>query len=73
MKELREFQLMLSTVAHRIELLIRDGKTVEEIIALQPTVNYDAEWAWQFMPPERFTQLIYDSLIANPRPEDEAG
>ena len=65
--ELREFQTMLATVANRIELLIQDGKSIEEVIALQPTINYDNDWAWEFMPPERFTKLMYDSLVANPR------
>ena len=48
-------------------LLIADGKTAEEVISLLPSVNYDDTWAWSFMPPERFTRLVYDSLIANPR------
>lgn len=69
--ELKAFQTMLATVANRIELLINDGKSVDEVIALQPTINYDNDWAWQFMPPERFTKVMYDSLIANPRDTQE--
>jgi cyclase len=65
-EELQAFQIMLKTVALRIELLIGDGKTVEEVIALNPSVNYDATWAWSFMPPDKFNRLVYDSLIANP-------
>jgi glyoxylase-like metal-dependent hydrolase (beta-lactamase superfamily II) len=65
-EELKAFQRMLKTVALRIELLIGDGKTVEEVIALSPSINYDATWAWSFMPPERFNRLVYNSLIANP-------
>lgn len=66
-EELKAFQTMLKTVSLRIELLIKDGKTVEEIIALMPTTNFDSDWAWEFMPPERFTRLVFDSLQANPR------
>jgi cyclase len=65
-EELKAFQTMLKKVSLRIQLLIEDGKSVDEIIVLQPTVNYDGAWTWDFMPPERFARLIYDSLIANP-------
>ena len=64
--ELKAFQTLLNTVALRLELLIADGKTAEEVIALNPSVNYDDAWVWSFMPPERFNRLVYDSLIANP-------
>ena len=70
-EELKAFQTMLKRVSLRVELLIDDGKSVEEIVALQPSVGYDAAWSWQFMPPDRFTKLIHASLIANPRQEKE--
>jgi len=66
-KELKAFQTMLKRVSLRIELLINDGKSIDEILVLQPTLSYDGIWAWEFMPPERFTRLVHDSLIANPR------
>jgi hypothetical protein len=57
---------MLAIVTNRIQLLVDEGKTLEEATALSPTINYDDTWAWQFMPPERFIKLIYDSVVANP-------
>jgi hypothetical protein len=33
------------------------------VVALKPTVNFDAEWAWSFMPPDRWTRLVYDSVV----------
>jgi len=69
--ELEAFQTMLKTVANRIQLLIDDGKTADEVVALQPTGNFDATWAWQFMPGERFTRLVYDSLKATPQGASE--
>ncbi len=70
-EELKGFQTMLKTVANRVQLLIDDGKTADEVVALQPTINFDDAWAWQFMPPERFTRLIYDSIQTNPQVAEE--
>ena len=70
--DLKAFREMLAIVTNRIQLLVDDGKTLEETTALKPTINYDDTWAWQFMPPERFIKLIYNSVVANPKlPSDE--
>jgi len=61
---LKRFRDMLATVDARIKLLLAEGKSADEVIGLKPTVNYDAEWAWSFMPPERWTKLMYDSAAA---------
>ena len=60
---LKKFRSMMDMVNKRIRLLVEEGKTVEEVVALKPTVNYDQEWAWNFMPPERWTRLMYDSVV----------
>jgi cyclase len=67
-EDLKAFRQMLAMVAHRIQLLTDEGKTQAEVVALNPTITYDDSWAWKFMPPERFTKLVYDSIIANPKP-----
>jgi glyoxylase-like metal-dependent hydrolase (beta-lactamase superfamily II) len=60
---LRKFRTMLGTVHARITLLVAEGKTADEIVALRPTTNFDATWEWFFMPTERWTRLMYDSVI----------
>ena len=60
---LKKFRDMLNTVNSRIRLLIEEGKTADEVVALKPTINYDEEWAWSFMPPDRWTRLMYDSVV----------
>jgi glyoxylase-like metal-dependent hydrolase (beta-lactamase superfamily II) len=60
---LRKFRAMLGTVHARITLLVGEGKTADEIVALRPTTNFDAAWEWFFMPTERWTRLMYDSII----------
>ena len=66
--DLKAFRNMLAVVTNRIQLLVDDGKTLEEVIALSPTINFDDPWAWEFMPPERFVKLVYNSVVADPQP-----
>jgi len=62
--DLRAYRAMLATVSARMRTLIEAGKTRDEVIALKPTAEFDKLWSWSFMPPERWTGLIYDSLVA---------
>ena len=61
--DLKEYRLMLMLVTARMQALIDEGKTKEQVIILRPTTNFDEEWAWSFLPAERWTGLIYDSLV----------
>lgn len=61
--DLRGFRKMLDTVNKRIRLLVEEGKTADEVVAANPTAEYDAEWAWNFMPVDRWTRLMYDSVV----------
>jgi cyclase len=67
-EDLKAFRKMLAVVTNRIQLLVDDGKTVEEVLALNPSINFDDPWVWNFMPPERFVKLIYDSVVADSAP-----
>ena len=62
---LRAFRSMLDTVNTRIRALVEQGKTADEVVSLAPTADYDAEWAWEFMPAERWTRLMYDSAVSS--------
>ena len=65
LEDLKEYRLMLMLVTARMQALIDEGKTKEQVIILRPTTNFDEEWAWSFLPAERWTGLIYDSLVAS--------
>jgi glyoxylase-like metal-dependent hydrolase (beta-lactamase superfamily II) len=65
LEDLRNYRSMLMLVSARIQALIEDGKTREEAIALNPTINFDQNWAWQFLSGDRWAGLIYDSLVAS--------
>ena len=53
---------MLGLVTARIDALIAEGKSKEEVVVLRPTFNFDEAWAWQFLPADTWVGLIYDSL-----------
>lgn len=65
LQDLKAYRAMLVTVSARMRTLIEEGKTKDEVIALKPTGQFDQVWSWSFMPPERWTGLIYDSLVAS--------
>lgn len=60
---LKNFRNMLDTVNSRIRKAVAEGKTADEVVLLRPTADYDEEWAWEFMPAERWTRLMYDSAV----------
>ena len=61
--DLKSYRSMLMLVTARIQVLVDEGKTREEAIILRPTFNFDEDWSWSFLPPERWTGLIYDSVV----------
>lgn len=61
--ELEAFRTMLVTVERRIQLLIEEGKSKAEVVAIRPSINFDAQWAWEFMPPDRWIGIVYDSMV----------
>jgi cyclase len=67
-EDLQAYRAMLALVTARIRLLIDEGKTEEEVVALQPTVNFDRDWAWQFLPPDRWVAVVYASLLESSGP-----
>lgn len=42
--DLVAYRAMLTTVRDRVAALIRDGKTLEEVVAAKPTAEFDAQW-----------------------------
>jgi glyoxylase-like metal-dependent hydrolase (beta-lactamase superfamily II) len=62
-EELRAYQDMMSTVVSRVRILMDEGKSVDEIVAKRPSINFDEQWAWDFMPPDRWIRIVYDSLV----------
>ena len=53
---------MLETVRDRMNKLIAEGKSLEEIIELKPNADYDTTLGKGFLKPEQFLQTLYSSL-----------
>lgn len=71
--DLEAYRSMLVVVTTRIDALITEGKSRDEVIALRPSINFDADWAWELLPPERWVGLIYDSLSAQDGTTNQVG
>jgi len=55
---------MLVDATARVESLILDGKTEEEILAANPLADFHDTWNWGFITTERMTSTLYRSLTA---------
>ena len=57
-----EFSFMLRDVRDQIQMMIDTGKSVEAIIAAQPTAGYDKIWGGGFIKPDAWVGLVYDGM-----------
>jgi len=53
---------MLAAVTDRIQALIDQGKTLDEVQAARPTAEWDEVWGQHFMTPEHFVRQVYGDL-----------
>ena len=61
--QLKAFRDMLATLRENVAKLIREGKTVEQAVAANPTKDLDAVWAkGSFLKPEQVVQMVYTDL-----------
>ena len=63
--DLRGYRDMLITVRDRIQTMLNDGMSVEEIVAAKPTSDLDASWDpgnW-FIPGDRMVEQTARSLM----------
>ena len=65
-EDLEAYTDMLRTVRDRVQALIDDGKTREEIIAARPTADLDGTWGGGggFRDAEFWVGLVYDGMVA---------
>lgn len=57
--DLVEYRDMLVTIRANVAALKKQGKTLEETIAAQPTAAFDAKWGRMIISPALFTTLVY--------------
>jgi cyclase len=61
-EDLAEYVDVMSTIRDRIQSMIDQGRSEDEVVAADPTSEWDATWGAGFMNPETFTRLAYRSL-----------
>lgn len=60
--ELVAYRSMLETVRDRVDAAIQAGKSLEEVIAMQPSQEFDGRYANAFIKPETIVTAIYKGL-----------
>ena len=53
---------MLRDARSRVEALVVDGMTADEVVEANPLADYHDTWNWGFITTERMTRTIYRSL-----------
>ncbi len=59
---LLRYRAMLVTVRDRVSKLVRERKSLDQIVAAKPTADLDAGWGGGFMKPERVLTVVYSDL-----------
>jgi glyoxylase-like metal-dependent hydrolase (beta-lactamase superfamily II) len=59
---LTSFRDMLVTVRDRVQKLKTSGRTLEQVVAENPTKEFDPTWGKGFMPPAMFVGIVYNTL-----------
>ncbi|MGL5722215.1 MAG: MBL fold metallo-hydrolase [Brevinema sp.] len=65
-KDLKNNLEMYEIVRNRVKILKNQGKTLEEVVTLRPTIDFDEKYEkkheWKFITGGIFTELVYKSL-----------
>ncbi len=65
--ELQAYLKLLITLRSRMQKLIDEGKTIDEIVALKPYADYDKTLGQGFMKPDDFLRIVHDTLTRSPQ------
>ncbi len=61
-KEMKEYRNMLSTVRDRVQKLVAEGKSLQEITDDKPTADFDKRWGNSWLTPDMWVELIYRGM-----------
>jgi len=64
---LEAYVAMLSDISAKVTGLVREGKTLDEVKAANPTAAYDEGWGKVFLKPDQFTELVYAGIVKHSR------
>ncbi len=60
--DLRAFRDMLQTMHQRIQALVDEGMSEDEVVAANPAAEFEAQWGGGFMNGENFTRFSFRSM-----------
>jgi cyclase len=61
-RDLQDYLTVMLALRDRIGVLIRDGKTMEEAVALKPTADLDGKWGNGPIRPDQIVEEVYADL-----------
>ena len=61
-QDLQKFRDMLILVRDRMQTLLAQGKTLDEIIAMRPNADLDKTWGGGFLSPEAFLRVLHSAM-----------
>ena len=64
--ELRAWRDMLAAISARIHRMVADGRNVDEIVAANPTAEFDSRYGNGFVKGPRFAEMIALNVLKNP-------
>lgn len=59
---LQKYVSMLTTIRDNVSRLMKEGNTMDQVIAAKPTQAFDKKWGKGFLPPDQFAKLVYMDL-----------
>jgi glyoxylase-like metal-dependent hydrolase (beta-lactamase superfamily II) len=57
-KDVIAYREMIATIGKRVEAMVKAGRTLQEVIAAQPTREFDALWG-KARKPDSFAEIVY--------------
>lgn len=64
-RQLREYRDTLVILNNRMQSLINQNKTIEEIVQMKPNADIDKVWGDGFLSPEKFLRILYTGVKAD--------
>jgi len=60
--ELQYFRDMLNTISNKVDAAINEGKTLDQVVADKPCIDFDEEFGQGLIPADVLVTAIYKSL-----------
>lgn len=56
------YQYMMRTMADRIQSMIDQGMTLDEVVAAKPSAQFDPAWGGGFIKPDVWVRMLYEDM-----------